>query len=100
MNIKVIDELDGISSVFKMYESKDVVMFYIDLNTSLKYKEPVYYNNSVMWLEKRGEASVSFGSRFARWDVTMRVSKYSCYVTFYKHSLLSKAIKKKPLYSS
>lgn len=111
---KIVDELNGICTVWKTLETKDVIMFYIDVNTILKGQDPVWFGSGragssdlasrrLMWLDPRKRkgsksASIDFRIDPKNFSVMHSMCRYGCIVTFYRADILENAIKKKPIY--
>ncbi len=111
--MKVLDELDGINFVYQIYKSKDVHIYHIDLNSSLKRERPAWSSErrgkkliqeKLDWIkEVDGEykhTSIDFGTKYKDFDISVSVSRYTCIVTFYRKNLRESRIAAKTLYSS
>ena len=115
---KVIDGLKGLSTIFLVLDTPEVLIYYIDCNSILKGVEPAWFiadgggkneRHRLIWIDPRSSnrknktiktSELDFGGSINDYAATTSTSKYSCTLTLYKKGLLEKAVNKKPFWRS
>jgi len=114
--IIVSDPLKGIASIYKVYGSAEIELYYIDLNSSLKRCSPddimaTESHFEIVWLDPQWNAKktavktkftkVKIPNPFGKPDkctYLTQTSRYSCWIAFFKDDLLRKAVKSGPVW--